>query len=315
MPNSLNLSKVENQPETRTRSCQTSIAQHTGLVHLVDNPEHILQKQARIVVKRRHVSSKMSELLAWPTPSLGSLSDVEPNPFLDTSVEQIGPIIPGRSSLSSVHIIPKESPEELVSEVTQALSNILTSLPLFQTSMPPFNNSATTQQPIQNMTAKLNMPLPLSPSAPKWDGQLRMLRNFLRIMEQLFQTTEITEDQKKLDWITGYVDADIYDQWTSFKDHKAGSWNQFLERLKTEYPELTTEEQGSMDHLRKLCRENARINLLEEEQLMSFKRRILYIAQKCLRPPAVTGNRELIELFVKTLDNAFQDALNSRLSI
>jgi len=29
----------------------------------------------------------------------------------------------------------------------------------------------------------------------------------------------------------------------------------------------------------------------------------------------VTGNRELIELFVKTLDSTFQDALNSRLSI
>ena len=29
----------------------------------------------------------------------------------------------------------------------------------------------------------------------------------------------------------------------------------------------------------------------------------------------MTGNKELIELFVKTLDSAFQDALNSRLSI
>jgi len=134
-------------------------------------------------------------------------------------------------------------------------------------------------------------------------------------MEQLFQTAEITEDQKKLDWITGYVDADIHDQWTSFEEYEAGSWNQFLERLKKEYPELTTKEQGSMDHLRKLYRENAGINLLEEERLMSFKRGFLYIAQKCLRPLAVTENRELIELFVKTLDSAFQDVLNSRLSI
>ena len=95
----------------------------------------------------------------------------------------------------------------------------------------------------------------------------------------------------------------------------AGSWNRFLERLKTEYPELTTEEQDSMDYLRKLCRENARINLLEEEQLISFKRRFLYIAQKCLKLLAVTGNRKLVESFVKTLDNVFQDALNCRLSI
>jgi len=111
------------------------------------------------------------------------------------------------------------------------------------------------------------------------------------------------------------VDADIHDQWTSFEEYEAGSWNQFLKRLKTEYPELTTEEQGSMDNLRRLCKENAGINLLEEERLMSFKRRFVYIAQKCLRPPAVTGNRELVELFVKTLDSTFQDTLNSRLTI
>jgi len=97
--------------------------------------------------------------------------------------------------------------------------------------------------------------------------------------------------------------------------YDTGSWNRFLERLKTEYLELTTEEQGSIDHLRKLYRKNAGINLLEEERLMSFKRRFLYIAQKCLRLPAVTGNRELVELFVKTLDSTFQDALNSRLSM
>jgi len=71
----------------------------------------------------------MSELSEWPTPSLGSLSDVELNPFLDTSVERTGPIYPGRFSLSSVCIIPEESLEELASEVTQALSDNLTSLP------------------------------------------------------------------------------------------------------------------------------------------------------------------------------------------
>jgi len=132
MPNSLDLSRAENQPETRTRSRQSSTVQCAGLVHLVDNPEHILQKKARLVAKRRHASmettSEMSELSEWPTPTLGSPSDVELNPFLDTSVEQIGPIIPRRFSLSSIRIIPKKSPEELTSEMTQAFSDKLTSL-------------------------------------------------------------------------------------------------------------------------------------------------------------------------------------------
>jgi len=137
------------------------------LVHPVDNLEHILQKKARVVAKRRRVSSEMSELSEWPTPSLGSPSDVEPNPFLDTSAEWTGPIYLGRFSLSSVHVIPKESLEELVSEVTQALSDNLTSLPLSRTLTPPFINPTTTLQIKSDMTAKLNMPMPLSPSAPK----------------------------------------------------------------------------------------------------------------------------------------------------
>jgi len=219
----------------------------------------------------------MSELSEWPTLSLGSPSDVELNPFLDTSAEQTGPIYLGKFSLSSVCIIPKESPEELISEVTQALSDNLTSL--LPSRSPTLSiNPTTTSQTKSDMTAKLNMLMSLSLSAPKWDGQSRTLRNFLRIMKQLFRTVEITDDQKKLDWITGYVDADIHDQWTSFEEYKAGSWNWFLERLKTGYPELTTEEQGSMNHLRKLCRENAGINLLEKERLISFKRRFVYIA-------------------------------------
>ena len=48
---------------------------------------------------------------------------------------------------------------------------------------------------------------------------------------------------------------------------------------------------------------------------MEFKRQFMYIAQKCLRPPVITGNRELVELFFRSLNTTFQDALNARLSV
>jgi len=165
------------------------------------------------------------------------------------------------------------------------------------------------------MPSKTNMPTPLSPSTPKWNGQSKMLRNFLKIVEQLFGVTEITDDRQKLDWLTSYTDADIADLWSSFSEYEAGFWTSFLERLKIEYSELTSEKQGTMEQLRKLCREYQDISMLEKEQLMSFKKRFMFVAQKCLKPPAVTGNRKLVELFVKSLDTTFQDALNSRLSL
>ena len=48
---------------------------------------------------------------------------------------------------------------------------------------------------------------------------------------------------------------------------------------------------------------------------MEFKQQFIYITQKYLKPPAITRNWELVELFVRSLDNLFQDALNARLSV
>ena len=112
-----------------------------------------------------------------------------------------------------------------------------------------------------------------------------------------------------------YIDPDINDQWTSFKEYARGNWNDFLSCLRIEYPEITNEEQGSMDQLRWLCREITEIGLAEEECLLDFKRKFLFIAQKCLKPLAITGNRELMEHFVRYLDSNFREALNSRLSL
>ena len=60
-----------------------------------------------------------------------------------------------------------------------------------------------------------------------------------------------------------------------------------------------------MGQLHKLYQENTEISMLEEDRLMEFKRRFMYIAQKCLRPPTITGNRELVELFFRSLDTTF----------
>ena len=48
---------------------------------------------------------------------------------------------------------------------------------------------------------------------------------------------------------------------------------------------------------------------------MDFKRKFLFTVQKCLRPPAITGNRKLVDHFVQCLDARFVETLNSRLSL
>ena len=115
------------------------------------------------------------------------------------------------------------------------------------------------------------MPTPLSLSALKWDKQTKTLRNFLRIIEQLFRLAEISEDRQKLNWLISYIETDIADQWSSFPEFETGPWNQFLDCLKIEYPELISEEQRMMGQLCRLCKEYSDISLLDEKWLMEFK--------------------------------------------
>jgi len=86
-------------------------------------------------------------------------------------------------------------------------------------------------------------------------------------------------------------------------------------RLKSEYPEITIEEQGSIDQLRRLCQETPEIGLAKEKHLLDFKWKFFFIMQKCLKPLAITRNRELVKYFVQCLDTNFREALNSRLSL
>jgi len=159
------------------------------------------------------------------------------------------------------------------------------------------------------------MPMALSLSVPQWDGQAWSLRTYIRLVEQMLAMTEITDKAQKLRWLTEYIDPDINDQWTSFEEYAQGNWDDFLSCLRIEYPEITKEEQGSMDQLRRLCQDITEISLAKEKCLLDFKWKFLFIAQKCLKPPAITGNRELVEHFVQCLDSNFREALNSRLSL
>ena len=159
------------------------------------------------------------------------------------------------------------------------------------------------------------MLMALSLSVLQWDRQARSLRIYIRLVEQMLAITKITNEAQKLRWLTEYIDLDINDQWISFKEYTRGNWNDFSSCLRIEYPEITTKEQESMDQLRWLCWDITEIGLAKEERLLDFKWKFLFIAQKCLKSLAITGNRELVEHFVRCLDSNFREALNSRLSL
>lgn len=170
--------------------------------------------------------------------------------------------------------------------------------------------------PRSTTTAKApDMPSPMSSSAPTWDGRSESLRDFLWRLERALEVSKITDDGEKLKWAVSYVEPTTRDEWITFSEYTTPDWKGFLERLRTEYPELVAEEQGSVARLRALNREYRHISIDDEERLLAFKRKFTVMAGKCLTKPALVTNRELVEMFTRSLDKSFQESLNNRLSI
>jgi hypothetical protein len=158
------------------------------------------------------------------------------------------------------------------------------------------------------------MPNPMASGAPTWDGRPNTLRDFLWRLDWQLEVSGITADVEKLRWAVSYVEPSIRDEWSSFAEYITPDWTLFIARLKREYPELVLDEQGSVSGLRSLCGRFRHISQYDEERLLDYKRKFTAIANKCLSPPALVTNRELVEMFVGSLDKNFQESLNNRLS-
>jgi hypothetical protein len=162
------------------------------------------------------------------------------------------------------------------------------------------------------------MPRPLSNEAPRWDGRdADGLREFIYQLERLFETCKINDDKDKLKWAVSYLNSQTRIEWMGFPEFSdpQATWAGFLERLKKEYPELVTSEQGSVRALNRICDQYRPISLGSEDQLLAFKRRFTIEANKCLKDPPIISNRELVDKFIQTLDDDFRNLLDQRLAL
>jgi len=74
--------------------------QQAGLASPVDNPEQLLHRRRRRTGTQAVDLNLESDTLGFALPTLGSPSDIEPNPFLDHNADPSRPIVPGRFRLS-----------------------------------------------------------------------------------------------------------------------------------------------------------------------------------------------------------------------
>jgi hypothetical protein len=293
----------------------------------LSNPDYLLGKKDKS--RATTVPVESADKSSYSTPALGSPTDTEPNPFIGTDPATLASTshpsqIPGSFAADT----PDNRTIEFKEEVRSLEVPVIPIEPISEAEEPkspkplelpkppgPAPSIFTSSKRKPTKMPSINMPVPMSTSAPKWDGTRGKLRDFLYQLAHLLSVAGITSDEDKIKWAISYVSADIRDEWIGFKESTGKDWEKFLDRIAKEYPEVIEEELGSVRQLEELCDRFRPLSIRDDQDFMTFKRRFTVLADKCKTPPSIIHDRELVGLFVGTLDEAFLTHLNMRLSL
>ena len=148
---------------------------------------------------------------------------------------------------------------------------------------------------------------PAARDAPRFSSRRpQELRRFLRSMEDLFRDAGVDNDEEKKSSIGKYADQESEEEWRALGTFYRGhSWNDFKEELMRNYPEAAEAERGTPARIKQVCSEARGIELGDLSALFAFRRAFMAEAKKLTKKPAAMANRELVELFLKTLSPTF----------
>lgn len=142
------------------------------------------------------------------------------------------------------------------------------------------------------------------------------LFRFLKRYEELCRQCRITTNRGKIENISQYTDAQTESEWQAFDSYDNGTWAEFKDELINSYPEAVDHEEGSVEKLEKVCRNNMRIGIRDQSALMQLKREFMAEVVKLTRTnPPIVSNQSLVRYFVSCLDEGFREALHNRLQI
>jgi hypothetical protein len=168
-----------------------------------------------------------------------------------------------------------------------------------------------------NGPARRTMPRPGCREAPefKQDDPSNLIR-FLEFTEDLFEDCSITDDAIKKKWAGRYADTQSETEWKALPQYDGGSWDAFKRELLSNYPEALEAAEGSVSKLEKVCKRNAGVGIRDLHDLRKLKREFMAIANKLkVIDPPVVSNRELVRMFMGSLDENFAGQVYNRLSI
>ena len=184
------------------------------------------------------------------------------------------------------------------------------------TQIEPESSAVEASTPTGRSSSK-TMPLPGSRGAPNFDKDkpIELLR-FIEQMEDLFREYGVDGDQAKKRYLGKYTDQKTEFEWRAFDTYDSSStYEEFKTALIDDYPEAKMAGKGTLSNLRKICKEHQRIHVDDFAELKSLTRSFKAEQKLLLKPPALVSNRELVDLFLGCLKEAFRAQVEHSLNI
>ncbi|KAF8992501.1 hypothetical protein BDQ17DRAFT_1332254 [Cyathus striatus] len=162
------------------------------------------------------------------------------------------------------------------------------------------------------------LPSPTSRDSPKWDGEVKNLRQWLRQLEILYTHHGETNGKNKVQHALGCItDCDLAEEFEVFAESKAEDWNKFKKRILMEYDLDEVEKNGSVSKLEKIVATYRPIPVGEYREWKKFKLEFNKEAEQCKKSKNGTliSNRSLVGLLSEVLHNSLREKVDTQLTM
>ncbi|KAJ7068916.1 hypothetical protein B0H15DRAFT_807386 [Mycena belliarum] len=164
----------------------------------------------------------------------------------------------------------------------------------------PLNGPAVPQ------TVSFRIPYPWEENVPKFiTDNYEDLLSFVEHVEEILRLGNVTDNAKKKEYFTSLLPYNRRRQWRTLDLYKSGSFNEFLNEIYKDYPEVQLERSGALERLNEICEEYKGVDRTKEGPLKRFGVEFEAEVNKLERPPALIVNTKAVSKYLQTLEPSF----------
>jgi hypothetical protein len=163
-------------------------------------------------------------------------------------------------------------------------------------------------------SAKVSFKVPQSwdTNKPKFDGESSEdLLKFLEQVAEVIEQSGLKDSTEKKNMLVKFLDSvTIRDEWKSLDTWKSTStYDEFLEEIRTMYPELQDITTGSIERLKAVAMKYSNLSVNEYGKIKRFGVSFTLEAKKLEKPPQILTNASQVELYLSRFEPGFREEI------